>query len=90
MEAGEVVEVLHGGEFVVEHGGVAHVGDAAALLVWWFGEDLDGAAGGRDESGEHAEEGGFAGAVLSEDDGAASGGEGGGDVAERGEGAVKF
>ncbi len=33
MKAGEVGEVLHRGEFVVEHGRVAHVGDAAALLV---------------------------------------------------------
>ena len=31
VERGEVVEVFHGGELVVEHGGVAHVGDAAAL-----------------------------------------------------------
>ena len=33
VEPGEVGEVFHGGELVVEHGGVAHVGDAAALLV---------------------------------------------------------
>jgi hypothetical protein len=33
MEAGEVGEVFHGGELVVEHGRVAHVGDAMALLV---------------------------------------------------------
>ena len=30
---GEVVEVLDGGELVVEHGSVAHVGHAAALVV---------------------------------------------------------
>ena len=36
VEGGEVVEVLHGGELVVEHGGVAHVGDAAALVVGGF------------------------------------------------------
>ncbi len=88
VEGGEVVEVLHGGELVVEHGRVAHVGDAAALLVGAFAEDGDGAASGRDEAGDDAEEGGFAGAVFAEDDGAGSGGEGRGDVAEGGEGAV--
>ena len=90
VEGGEVVEVLHGGELVVEHGGVAHVGHAAALLVGRSAEDGDGAAGGGDEAGDDAEEGGFAGAVFAEDDGAGAGGEGGGDVAESGEGAVEL
>ena len=88
MEGGEIGEVLHGGELVVEHGGVAHVGHTAALAVRCAGEDGDGAAGGCDEAGDDAEEGGFAGAVFSEDDGGAAGGEGGGDVAQGGEGAV--
>src|ERR1700753_507886 len=33
VEAGEVSEVLHCSELVVEHRGMAHVGDAMALLV---------------------------------------------------------
>ena len=33
IEGGEVVEVLHRGELVVEHGRVAHVGHAAALVL---------------------------------------------------------
>ena len=88
VKRGEVGEVLHGGELVVEHGGVAHVGDAAALVVGRLREDRYGAAGGGDETGDEAEEGGFAGSVFAEDDGGGSGGEGGRDVAEGGEGAV--
>ena len=88
MEAGEVGEVLHGGELVVEHGGVAHVGDAMALLVGSSGEDGDAAASGSDEAGDDAEESGFAGAVFAEDDGAGACGEGGRDITESGEAAV--
>jgi hypothetical protein len=88
VKGGEVGEVLHGGELVVKHGGVAHVGDAAALAVRGVGEDGDGSAGGRDESGDDAEEGGFASTVFAEDDGGATGGEVGGDVTQGGEGAV--
>ena len=88
VESGEVGEVLHGGEFVVEHGRVAHVGHAVALLVRRFGEDGDAAASGIDEAGDDAKEGGFAGAVFAEDDGAGACGEGCRDVAESGEAAV--
>lgn len=52
VEGGEVVEVLHGGQLVVEHGGVAHVGHAMTLALWRFGEDAGGATGGSDETGE--------------------------------------
>jgi hypothetical protein len=68
LERCEVREVLRGSEFVVEHGGVAHVGDAAALLLWWLREDADGAACRGDEAGEDTEEGGFSGAVFAEDE----------------------
>ncbi len=90
LEGGEVAEVFDGGELVVEHGVVAHVGDAAALVLGLVAEDVDGAAGGGDEAGEDAQEGGFAGAVVAEDDGGGAGGEVGGDFAEGGEGAVEL
>ncbi len=67
---------------------MAHVGDAAALVVRGFGEDLDVPRVGVMRPASDAEEGGFAGAVFAQDDGAGAGGEGGGDVAESGEGAV--
>ena len=90
VESGEVVEVLHGGELVVEHGRVAHVGHAAALQVRAFAEDGGGAASGGDEARDDAEESGFAGSVFAEDDGGGSSGEGGGDVTQGGEGAVEL
>ena len=89
VEGGEVVEIFDGGELVVEHGGVAHVGEAATDLLRCVAEDRDGASAGSDEAGEETKEGRFAGTVLTEDDGAGTGGEGDGDVAERGEGAVE-
>jgi len=88
VERGEVGKVLHGGELVVEHGGVAHVSDAAAFAMWGAGEDGNGSASGCDESGDDAEEGGFAGAVFAEDYGGAAGGEVDRDVSQSGEGAV--
>src|SRR5260370_564014 len=87
---GEVGEVAHGGELIVEHGGVAHVGDATALVVGRFRVDGDAAASWADEAGDDAEESGFAGAVLAEDDGAGACGEGRRDVTESGEAAVDF
>jgi acetylornithine deacetylase/succinyl-diaminopimelate desuccinylase-like protein len=67
---------------------VAHVGNTATLAVGGVGEDCDCSAGGGDEAGDDAEEGGLAGAVFAEDDGRASGGEIGGHVTQSGEGAV--
>jgi hypothetical protein len=90
MECGEVAEVLHGGELVVEHGGVAHVGDAMALLVGCAIEDGGLAACGSNEAGDDAEEGGFAGTILAKDDGGGARGEGDGEVAQRGEGGVEL
>src|SRR6202042_1577592 len=69
VECSEVVEVLHGGELVVEHRGVAHVGHTAALAVGLFAEDGSGAAGGCDQACDDAEERGFTSSVFSEDDG---------------------
>jgi hypothetical protein len=69
---------------------VAHVGDAAALPVGISAEDFDRPAGGRDEAGEHAQEGGFAGAVIAEDDGGGADGEVRGDLTQCGEAAVEL
>ncbi len=88
VESGEVSEVFHCGEFVVEHGGVAHVSHAAALLVRRLREDGDAAAGGGDEARDDAKEGRFARAIFAEDDGAGACGEGRRDIAECGEAAV--
>ena len=90
VESGEVVEIFHGGELVVEHGGVAHVGHAAALQVGPFAEDGGGAACGGNEARDDAEEGRFTSSVFAEDDGGGSGVEGCGDVAQGGEGAVEL
>jgi len=90
VEGGEVAEVFEGGEFVVEGGGVGHVGDASALLGGIASEDLDGALAGFGEAGEEAEEGGFAGAVFAEDEVDLAGVEGEVDGAEGGEGAEEL
>jgi len=86
VEGAEVGQVFGSGEFVVEHGGVAHVADAVAGGVGRLSvEDGDFALGGLEESGEDAEKGGFAGAVFAKEDVAAAGGEVDGDLAEGGE-----
>jgi hypothetical protein len=90
LQPGEVAEVFDGGELVVEHGLVAHIGDAAALLVGIATEDFDRPASGGDETGDNAQEGGFAGAVIAKDDGGGADGEVGGDLAQGGEAAVEL
>ena len=90
VEFCEVVEVFEGGELVVEHRVVAHVGDAVALLAGRAGEDADGAATGFEEAGEEAEESGFAGTVVPEDDCGGADRELGGDVAEGDEATVEL
>ena len=90
MQRGEVGEVLHRGELVVEHRRVAHVGDAAALLLRGGAKDGDGAAGRSDEACDDAEQRGFACAVFAQNDSAGAGCEAGGDIAKRGETPVDF
>jgi hypothetical protein len=87
VKCSEVAKVLHGGELFVEHGGMAHVGDAAAVVARVAAEDFERSARGGDESGKEAEKGGFASAVFSEDYSAGAGGNANGDVPEGCEGA---
>ena len=74
VEAGEVAQVLLGGQLVVEHGCVAHVADAIAGVVRFeFAEYPDRSGAGTQQAGENAEERGFSGAVLADQDIAAAG-----------------
>ena len=75
VEAEQVVEVFGGGEVVVEHGAVAHVGDAAAQLPGRLAEDADLTVGRIGEAGEQLQERGFARAVGTEEHHTRAGGE---------------
>ena len=52
LQRGKVAQVFQGGELVVEHGVVAHVGDAAALLARLLAEDMHRAPAGCDQPGK--------------------------------------
>jgi hypothetical protein len=74
VEAGEVAQVLLGGQLVVQHGRVAHVADAGARIMrLLIAEDLDGAEAGAQESGQNAQQRRFARAVFADQDVAAAG-----------------
>ena len=66
-----VAEVFFGGELFVERGGLEDDGDLGADLIRIAGEfeveDANGAVLRRDQRGEDAEEGGFAGAIGAEE-----------------------
>ena len=92
IEAGEVAEILLGGELVVEHGRVAHVADAGAGVMGLEScrRHCDRAEAGAEQSGENAEQSGFAGAVFADENVAAAGLEIDGDLAKRGKGAEEL
>ncbi len=74
VESGEVAEIFNGGKLVIEHGCVAHIPDAVSGIGGsGFAEDADSAVGGTEQSGNDAQEGGFAGAIFSEQEIAAAG-----------------
>ncbi len=72
VEAAEVAQIFDSGEFVIEHGRVAHVADAVALFGRGVAEDGDRAEGWAEKPGDGAQQGRFAGAVLTEEDVAAA------------------
>src|ERR1035441_5238179 len=91
VKAAEVAQVLLGGQFVVEHGAVAHVADAGAgVMRFEAAKNGDRAEAGPQQSGQNAEQGGFARAIFADEDVAASGLEVHRDLAERGVGAEEL
>ena len=66
---------------------MAHVGDAAAEVFGGLAEGEESAVGGSGETGEQAQEGGFARTVFTQDDGDGARGEREGEIADGSEGA---
>jgi len=83
-QGSEVRQVFEAGEFVVEHGGVAHVGEAVADVQGLVVEDGNFAVGGCGKAGDELEEGGFSGAVFTEEHDAGACGQCKRDFAESG------
>ena len=69
IQTGEIAEVLHGAEFVVEQRGVPHVANARGHVpqVMAAKARATAAASGLQQAGDDAQQGGFAGAVFAQD-----------------------
>ena len=83
LESAEENEILFGGEFVVDHGGVGDVaGSIVCSAVGGGAGERKFPCGGADDAGGDTKKGGFAGAVASREDHAFAGGDFKGDAAK--------